>query len=104
MTATGITAPRDDLFLIVLRECQTFEDERMARLRKRFELTEAQTRVLGLLAERKDLHEIAERLAVSIHTIRLHVKALPGKAECGRQTQRVKLVEQGTGEGQRILI
>ena len=53
-------------------------------------LTTRELEVLGLMAEGCSNHEIAQKLFVSVHTVKSHVSSLLGKLEVQRRTQAVR--------------
>jgi DNA-binding CsgD family transcriptional regulator/PAS domain-containing protein len=61
-------------------------------LREAFALTPAETRVAGCLAEGLDAGECAERLGISVETVRHHTKQLLQKTRTRRQSELVRLL------------
>lgn len=55
-----------------------------------YRLTERETKVAVLLLEGLDLHEIGERMAVSIHTVRTHLRHLFDKTNTRRQAELIR--------------
>jgi DNA-binding CsgD family transcriptional regulator len=55
-----------------------------------YRLTERETKVAVLLLEGLDLHEISERMAVSIHTVRTHLRHLFDKTNTRRQAELIR--------------
>lgn len=94
LTTSGISIrPGERLFLLVLRESRAILEDRLSVLRERYALTPAQLRVLGAVAEGQDPSQIADIFGVSIHTVRLHIKAILAKTGSHRQADLVRLVE-----------
>jgi len=57
-------------------------------------LTSRELDVLSLMAEGLKYKEIAERLFISLNTVRSHVKAIYGKLHVNNRTQAVELARQ----------
>jgi len=105
LTSAGVRSRRGEaLFLLILRESDVLLRERIAALRKQYSLTAAQTRVLHELAQGADLREIAAKLRVSIHTARLHTKALLAKTGCRRQADLVRMIDSALTGQMRIVV
>jgi DNA-binding CsgD family transcriptional regulator len=62
------------------------------RLRERFALSPAETRVALALLEGGTLREIAEAAGVSINTVRAQIAAIFGKTGCNRQVDLLRLL------------
>lgn len=77
------------LLILIMRHKGEVQHERIMALSRDAGLTQAQTRVMGALASGAELDEIAAKLNVSIHTIRLHVKTILAKTGCRRQAELI---------------
>ena len=62
-------------------------------LRRLFNLTPAEARIVSELASGRRLEQIAKRLGVQVNTTRAHLKSAFAKTGTGRQTELVQLVE-----------
>jgi DNA-binding CsgD family transcriptional regulator len=62
------------------------------RLRRRFKLSKAEARVATLLADGLSPRMIADRLNVSIHTVRSQLQAIFSKTETSRQAELTSLI------------
>lgn len=62
------------------------------RLRRRFKLSKAEARVATLLADGLSPRMIAERLNVSIHTVRSQLQAIFSKTDTSRQAELTSLI------------
>lgn len=65
--------------------------------RSLFNLTAAEARVVQGLADGFTLHQIAEDLRISPHTVRTHLKSVFAKTETRRQSDLLRLVVSGLG-------
>jgi DNA-binding CsgD family transcriptional regulator len=61
-----------------------------ALLAQLYRLTERETKLAVLLLEGLDLHEISEHMAVSIHTVRTHLRHLFEKTNTRRQAELIR--------------
>lgn len=70
---------RQDSVMVVVVERRALPDDN--DLRRRFELTERESEVARLMADRFSNFEIARRLGISVHTVRRHSERVLGKLE-----------------------
>ena len=63
-----------------------------ALLAQLYRLTEREAKLAVLLLEGLDLHEISESMAVSIHTVRTHLRHLFDKTNTRRQAELIRLL------------
>jgi DNA-binding CsgD family transcriptional regulator len=73
-----------DVFAEASRKAET---SHVARCRARFDLTEAQARLALFLAEGGTIAEYAETMAISVSTVRSHLKAIFAKTGVRRQAE-----------------
>jgi DNA-binding CsgD family transcriptional regulator len=64
-------------------------------LRRVYELTDAEARFTALLLQGRKLEDIAETLAISIHTARSHLKHVFEKTRTSRQGELISLLLSG---------
>ncbi|WP_431514322.1 helix-turn-helix transcriptional regulator [Variovorax sp. DAIF25] len=67
---------------------------RIAQIGMQFKLTSAETRLLGALADGETPGSVAERQAISVHTVRTHLSNIFGKTGLRRQADLIRLVTQ----------
>jgi DNA-binding CsgD family transcriptional regulator len=63
----------------------------MRRMAHRFQLTDAETRVLREFITGADPSEVAARAKLSINTVRSHLKAIFEKTGCHRQAELMRM-------------
>lgn len=83
----GITAPA---VLVFVNDPDLAPTIPVALLQQIYNLTERETRLAVLLLEGLDLHEISERMAVSIYTVRTHLRHLFEKTNTRRQAELIR--------------
>lgn len=83
----GIPAPA---VLVFVNDPDLAPTVPVALLQQIYNLTERETRLAVLLLEGLDLHEISERMAVSIHTVRTHLRHLFEKTNTRRQAELIR--------------
>lgn len=82
-----------DRYALVLSNVQELDTHAGAReVARHYGLTPSETQVVSDLANDRTLSDIAERLQVSIHTIRSQIKSAMRKTECHRQSELVAKV------------
>lgn len=55
-------------------------------------MTQAESRVLACLMEGETLAGAADQLALSLHTVRAHLKAIFAKTSTSRQSEMLRLI------------
>lgn len=81
-----------DLAVVIVKS-KAAEGMMRERLRSAFRLSGAETDIVLALAEGLTIGEIADRRAVSIHTVRNQMKSVLSKTDSRRQSDLVRLVE-----------
>ncbi len=89
---SGTDWPIEDAALVVASRQKPASARAAVALQKQFNLTPAETRLALRLGEGIDPKELAERLSVSINTIRTQLQRLYGKTGTKRQAELVQLV------------
>lgn len=78
--------------LMVVIPVQGHHNTKVAMFEGLFDLTRAEARLLGELSEGGTLPEIAQRLGLSIHTVRTQFRAVADKTGLRRQTELARLL------------
>jgi DNA-binding CsgD family transcriptional regulator len=68
--------------------------DRLAAARSRFNLSEAETQVVGAIASGQSVSEFAQRRGVSVNTARNQLRSAMLKAGVSRQVQLAPLLDQ----------
>jgi DNA-binding CsgD family transcriptional regulator len=90
--AAGIDGTTKAAALIVVRDPTVRFEISPAMLRERYQLTMAEVRVAGLLANGQTVAQIAATLDVTVHTVRTHLKRTFHKTQTRTQGQLVRLL------------
>ena len=85
--------PEPDVALVVITDSQSATEIDTAFIRKALRLTGAESDLVALLAQGKNVHAIAESTNRAVSTIRWHVKRILGKLGLTRQAELVHLVK-----------
>ncbi len=88
----GADWPRGELALVVAGRPPDASLLALAALQRQFSLTSAETRLALLVGEGLDPGEIANRLAVSITTVRTHLRRVFDKTGTKRQAELVRII------------
>lgn len=95
----GLNLGRDHVLMFLVDPSQPVlvHPDRMSLL---FGLTPAECRLIGELLRGLDLPESADRLCLSIHTVRSHLKSIQRKTGCHRQSELMRklLLSNMTGQ------
>ena len=89
---SGTDWPIEDAALVVASRQKPASARAAIMLQKQFNLTPAEIRLIQLVGEGIDPMQMAERLSVSITTIRTHLQRLFDKTGTRRQAELVRLV------------
>lgn len=84
--------PSSGLNVLVLDRVESGHHRRLTGLRTSFALTPKETMVLDLLCQGQTLTDISERLAITLTTVRTHLRSLFAKTQVSRQAELVRLV------------
>jgi DNA-binding CsgD family transcriptional regulator len=102
--ALARTAEGEVIVRVELGAGPTARERALSAIAADFELTRAETEVLGVLARGLTNREIAGKLCVSVETVRTHVARILHKTGVGTRTQAALLVrerEEGSGPAPR---
>jgi DNA-binding CsgD family transcriptional regulator len=88
----AVTGSTDATALLVVTDPQRFGTPAADTLRKRYGLTRTEAEVATLFATGLDVHEIAARLEMSVHTARTHLKRILSKTSTSRQAALMRLL------------
>jgi DNA-binding CsgD family transcriptional regulator len=84
--------PQGDLAIVLASRPEFFPSSTQEHLRARYGLTAAESSVAILSADGEGLSRVADRLGLSISTIRTHMQRVFAKTDTRRQAQLVQLI------------
>jgi DNA-binding CsgD family transcriptional regulator len=88
----AVTALPGDLCALIVGDPGRTCSAKVDRIRALYRLTPAESRVLGAVVEGEGSDAAAQRLGMSVHTLRRHLKSIFAKMNVDRQSQLVKVV------------
>jgi DNA-binding CsgD family transcriptional regulator len=95
MRVTADASPRDarrPQRVVLIHDPETHTPARVATLRKRYGLTEAETHTLTALLKTGSAKAMAALMGLSVNTVRSHLKSIYNKTGVGQKSELVQLV------------